>query len=136
MRRGPLKPSRFNTRTTLADGTLLLFNFVSLAIVALEPRRAARAGEILDGALDRGAAPGYRRLAALLARNGFLVGADEDELGPLRAAFVEHRRDSTLLSLTVVPTLSCNFACTYCSQGPTHRGAGLRRGHDRAARGR
>jgi uncharacterized protein len=117
-----LKASRFNITTRLSDGTSLLFNFATLALVALEGRGAQRAGRILDDPVGQSMVPGHRRLARLLASHGFLVPCDDDELGRLEAGFREQKTVSRTLSLTVAPTLACNFDCSYCCEGRVHRG--------------
>ncbi len=117
-----MKPSRFNIRSTLADGGALHLNFWTLALLALDPPAARKAVLILDDPARHAGARGHRRLARLLAKNGFLVADDIDELAPLRAGYRAFQTAADDLSLTILPTLACNFDCTYCYEGRTHRG--------------
>jgi uncharacterized protein len=52
----------------------------------------------------------YERLISA----GCLVPVDEDEVRALRLEREAARRDPGSLSLTVAPTMQCNFRCTYC----------------------
>lgn len=117
-----MKPSRFNLRSALADGAVLHFNFSTLALLALDPATARKADRILGDPGRESAARGQRRLSRLLEKHGFLVPDSCDELAPLDAGFRAHQAEAAGLSLTVLPTLACNFDCTYCYEGRTHRG--------------
>lgn len=50
--------------------------------------------------------------------NRFIVSADTDELEELRD--LNSSRDNHTMHLTLVPTLNCNFKCSYCYQKDTH----------------
>lgn len=113
-----MKASRYNHAAPLKDGTLLLFNAYTVALLAFPRERAdcarsliADPGSPAHG--DRGGA--VRRL---LARHGFLVPDDADELALLRHDYQCRRKDTRSLSLTIAPTLACNLACSYCYEGP------------------
>lgn len=53
-------------------------------------------------------------LAKDLKKGGFLIDKDVDELGLLRHNMLTSRYGSNHLSLTIAPTLDCDFACIYC----------------------
>jgi len=57
------------------------------------------------------------RLTRLLVQNGFLVLDDADETAVLENIHRRSREDEATLSLTILPTLACNFRCTYCYEG-------------------
>lgn len=117
-----MKPSRFNIRSTLADGGALHFSFWTLGLLALDPPAARKVALVLDAPGRHAGARGYRRLARLLEKNGFLVADDVDELASLRAGYRAFQAEADDLSLTILPTLACNFDCTYCYEGREHRG--------------
>ncbi|MBP7706816.1 MAG: radical SAM protein [Candidatus Aminicenantes bacterium] len=119
-----LKSSSFNRFATLSDGRKILFNFLTLRLVALEGVDAARVESVLSNPVlppRRGTV----RLTQLLQHNGFLVDEASNEASQLMRGFHQSREDESLLSLTILPTLSCNFRCTYCYEGepaPEHMG--------------
>lgn len=47
-------------------------------------------------------------------KGGYVVEDDEDELGLIRYAMYKRRFATKSLSLTITPTLDCNFDCVYC----------------------
>lgn len=112
--------SRFIACSRLQDGTGLFYSFFTLSLLALEPRQAERARRILSDPDRWARTPGYRRLATLLARHGFLVPNAGGERARLERDYRAHQTADRTLSLTILPTLACNFACTYCYEGPVH----------------
>lgn len=57
-----------------------------------------------------------------LSELGFLVGAPEDDDRALDAYLADVREDADELRVTVLTTMRCNLACSYCIQGdhPNH----------------
>jgi uncharacterized protein len=107
------KSSRYNYFSVLPGGKELLFNFLTLRLIAFEAKEAAKAHRILaDPVLPP--RRGEARLTQLLLRNGFLVDEGTDETAPLEREFRKSRDEERILSLTVLPTLACNFRCSYC----------------------
>ena len=47
----------------------------------------------------------------------FMVDSDFDELAYIKSVSRSRRYGNTVLSLTILPTLNCNFACSYCFEG-------------------
>lgn len=45
---------------------------------------------------------------------GFLVEDDFDEKQDIKMRILNSRYDTSVLSLTITPTMSCNFRCVYC----------------------
>jgi uncharacterized protein len=116
------KGSRYNIAVPADDDTdVLLFNSATRSLVRVDAETFAPArGLFHDGrrGLARDlAAPVPADLDADLAEaledGGFLVPAELDEVGVLRAAF-ERSRDSRDLAFTIGMTMACNFACPYC----------------------
>jgi uncharacterized protein len=111
-----LKSSRYNATVALSSGTTLLFNFVTLRLVALDVRDAAKADRILaDPVLP--SRKGEARLTDLFVENGFLVPQNVDEAARLEREYRQSMDAEPVLSLTILPTLACNLGCSYCYEG-------------------
>lgn len=103
-----LKPSQFNFSYKRDDDNIV-FNTFTKACVALDDetfsilsRSVVPYTEQDDNTLD------------YLKENGFLVNADFDEVAFLKYYNYKVRFAEDYLSLTIAPTLSCNFDCPYC----------------------
>ena len=113
-----MQPSVFNLRVPLpASDEVFLMNtlsdaqlVVSTDVVALLDRVA---GEDTPGNLT----DEERDAVELLSENGFLVSDRESERRALDGYFDSIKYDTSLLGVTVLTTLQCNFACDYCFQG-------------------
>ncbi len=55
-------------------------------------------------------------LCRQLLDKGFLIPAEVDERDYLRNGHAQARTNNRNLSLTIIPTLACNFRCRYCYQ--------------------
>jgi len=104
-----LCPSRFNACVREDNGTLLVFNSLTSALIQFQGRTADKVAEILEGRRTaRGA------LAEYLSQQGLVVPADRDELD-LAAQLHEIPFESDeSLGLMLLPHENCNFRCTYC----------------------
>lgn len=109
-----IAPSRYNIRVPLKEGRALLYNSLSRATCVLDPADAraldgcgsvglaeARDDEILSGLLD----------------NGFVLPTSVDELKAVEGLYWQSRGHKSSVTLTICPTLFCNFGCDYCFQG-------------------
>jgi len=113
-----MQPSAFNVRVPLATGDVFLMNTLTDAQLVVSPdaarlveqpgetgaNAANRAGEVLDA-------------LATFADHGFLVQDHASEQAVLARRFREFREDASQLRVTILTTLQCNFACSYCYQG-------------------
>jgi len=52
-----------------------------------------------------------------LLLGGYIVKEDYDELFALEKEYRMHRYDRSAMTLTIAPTMACNFGCDYCFQG-------------------
>ena len=50
----------------------------------------------------------------VLYKNGFIVPSDIDEISKLQYFYDSQFYDQSNLTITLLPTLRCNFACPYC----------------------
>lgn len=112
----PLKPSVYNHRAALPDGTVLFFNFFTLNLLALEGLDAERAATLLETTHAHEENPKPDMLLQQLKDKGFLIPADVTEKDYLRNWHAQARMPDRHLGLTVIPTLACNFRCGYCYQ--------------------
>ena len=110
-----MKPSRYNFFFRVDDRAILGYNSLTTALAELSAQEFAAlqafCDEPGDDLLDA-CGPGFRDD---LVKDGFLVLNDCDELeqiGTLHDALKTQRQRS--IGLTIVPTLDCNFRCTYC----------------------
>lgn len=71
-----------------------------------------------DPVAESGRNGGWRKLPdnvlSMLRDNGMLISADMDELQTVLEKYRKKRTATNTLSLTIAPTLDCNFACPYC----------------------
>lgn len=49
-------------------------------------------------------------------KNGYLIEEEIDELKILKFSSNSYKYNNEVLSLTIAPTMACNFRCTYCYQ--------------------
>lgn len=109
-----MKISLYNYSTHLPDGTLLLFNFYTLTLIALDREEAEIAKTLLnepDKDLKKGEPSGLKNL---LMDKGFILEDGLDELALLKVFHRASRFQRKNLGLTIIPTLGCNFSCIYC----------------------
>jgi uncharacterized protein len=111
-----MKPSRYNLFIDLEDGDSLAFNSATGALASLEKEHRPRIEHLLKHP-DRPETDMDREFLEALIGAGFLVGDAIDEIGILQAQANTHRHSKKTLSLTIAPTLACNFECDYCFEG-------------------
>src|ERR1700680_4862400 len=112
-----MQPSIFNVRVPLpAHDQVFLMNTMTDAQLIVSPDVAALLDRYATG--QHGSiADGEREAVDLLEENGFLVEDRASERRSLDEYFTSFRRDTSVLGVTVLTTLQCNFACDYCFQG-------------------
>ena len=113
-----VRPSIFNVRVPLPDGSVFLMNTLTDAQLCVTPDVV----DLLDGVASGRVAPeslGAEARAAVetLAEHGFVTHGRGAERRALEERFEQFREDASDLRVTVLTTLQCNFACGYCVQG-------------------
>lgn len=103
-----MKLSHFNV-VHEHNGSLLIMNARTGGILSLNPEYAQKFKRILEGDVRDA-----DDLVAELVRGGILVNEERDELGEIRLQSRAVRFANTALSLTIAPTMACNFCCPYC----------------------
>lgn len=109
------KPSRYSFCFELgSSGAKLIYNSRTNALV----RVSADVAETVDQVLKGNCSPDRLdpELRSALGDGGFLIAAECDELNELHQEDQITRHRSQRLSLTIAPTLACNFQCPYCYQ--------------------
>jgi uncharacterized protein len=104
-------PSRFNARTTDAEGNTILWNSLSGAITVFGPRQSQSINELLTREGYRGP---LSPLAEYLAQRGFLTPSGRNELEHFRLIFGQQHYRTDRLELILLASEDCNLRCAYC----------------------
>ena len=108
-----MKASRYNLFFESSDGVTLAFNSNSGALAEIEKDQLPRIRNILKHP-DQADPVTDKDLIDGLTAGGYLVGDAIDEVSCLQVDANTYRLSSAALSLTIAPTLACNFCCDYC----------------------
>lgn len=107
-----MKVSRYNHLFAYSAGLRLAFNALTGSVLCVQGK---------DGDLIQGVLEGKRRIGGSaawrdrLGQLGFLVEPDINEVNVLREMFrIAREREDGSAAITILPTLACNFACSYC----------------------
>lgn len=106
----PLKSSRYNVWIEEGCGSIL-FNTLYGSISAMEDGDRSQATALLEGGAPTGK---NRKLWEQLVAQKHLVADETDELAIVRNRKLAGIRDSNTLNVILMPTLNCNFQCSYC----------------------
>jgi len=106
------KPSRYNIVIPLTGGRALAFNTVTSAL-AVWSDIDVQNYERLQREDVNIRSPELRDFVAA----GYLVPRDMDEVADQEERYNNVRFDPARLTMTVAPTMACNFGCDYCFQG-------------------
>ncbi|RLE16382.1 MAG: hypothetical protein DRJ14_08645 [Acidobacteria bacterium] len=105
------KLSRYNHFFQMADTLRVVYNARTGAVVRLLPQHFDPVA--VDDHSER-----WRKLPdsvlEMLRDTGMLISTGTDELKEVLERYEKKRTATNKLSLTIAPTLDCNFACPYC----------------------
>lgn len=104
--------SRYNIFVPLRRGRVLAYNSLSGATAVWEREDVDAFAEIGDTGRC-----GSDTIQSSLLYGGFIVPSRIDELRLVHERYVSQRFDPLQMTLTIAPTLMCNFGCDYCFQG-------------------
>ena len=108
-----MKPSRYNHFVSLKNGTVLAYNCLTGALAEIEEENFPRISRLLKNSATE-ASDLDGELAEGLTEGGYLVADETDEAAELLSESLVRRQQRGILTLTIAPTLACNFACDYC----------------------
>ncbi|NES70719.1 MAG: radical SAM protein, partial [Okeania sp. SIO2D1] len=108
-----MKASRYNIFVPLRHGRTLAYNSLSRALAVWEKGEQDSYEFYRDRTSVSFADPALRDLVY----GGYLVEEDIDELAILEKHYNAHRFNPQVMTVTIAPTLDCNFGCDYCFQG-------------------
>lgn len=113
-----MKASAYNHLTpSFAPGKYLAFNALSGAFLSLDAERLGDYESLFASIGAKGHPPEpVRPFQKTLIENGFAIPDDCDEQAEIDNRYHAGKASSRGLGLTIAPTISCNFACSYCFQ--------------------
>ncbi|HEV2417368.1 MAG TPA: radical SAM protein [Terriglobia bacterium] len=106
-----LVPSRFNVRTLVPDGTMVIYNSYTGAFTGFPPSVVPALESLLHKAGFTGLLQG---LTKYLFERGYLVRRNTNELDRVRLLFGKHQYRNDELELILLTSEECNFRCAYC----------------------
>src|SRR3954453_272274 len=107
------KASHYNHIIPLGDGRELTFNALSRSLEVLDASEAAFLRELSQGAERDSEDPRIERFS----KARYVLRNEVDERSVVRVMYAAQRFPNSRLTLTIMPTAVCNFACDYCFQG-------------------
>jgi uncharacterized protein len=111
------KVSRYDIAVRLRNGAELLFNSRTRSLILLAETEAAAYRALGEAGSFRASEVADPLLLQALTGGGHVIGETVDELEVVRQSYEAAREAPGSLSLTIAPTMACNFACGYCFQG-------------------
>ena len=111
-----MKWSKYNYFFKSPKYGYLLYNALTNVFLRMSAREAAilQCAKINPSSIDEFSE------REMLLKNKIFVESDEDEVALLKVENLLDRFASPTLSLTITPTLACNFKCRYCYENPSH----------------
>lgn len=108
-----IKPSFYNIEVPLRRKQRAIYNSFTRSLAVLE----AEDIELFDAVSHSQEIDPETEFARYMLSQGFLIPESVDETDIISKHYHESRFDSDVATLTICPTLSCNFTCDYCFQG-------------------
>ncbi|WP_426752835.1 radical SAM protein [Myxococcus sp. Y35] len=105
------KPSRFNVQAITDEGWLLLWNTYTGSLNAFRP---AQREPVLELISQKGVSSDGGGITGYLAKRGYLIPKEADELRRVQYAFGQENHRNDILELILLASEDCNFRCTYC----------------------
>lgn len=114
------KPSKYNHFFQGDSGDVLAYNAFSNTFARVSQEKFKTIQAILEEPDNSSilSSDDDRKLKSDLLRTGFLIDTHLDEFEILKTQHSIGRFASRCLSITIAPTLACNFKCTYCFETP------------------
>ena len=116
-----MKPSYYNNYIPVGEGTEILYNTLSGAILVVDEETKKTIENIQKAEIPEAILSNFKQY-------GVIVEDDEDELLKFREIYNAVRYDPQEVTFVLAPTATCNLACDYCIQrvdeslvGKTHQ---------------
>ena len=110
------KYSQFNT--IIDDGDIVIFNSFVNSLAILERAEFDFLNSLINKDIQEENLSEYQNdLINRSIINNFIVYEDTDELKALENVVVSRKENKNSLTITILPTISCNLNCTYCFEG-------------------
>lgn len=121
-----LKESQYNVVTeSFSEGRYIAYNSFTGSYFEMGEDRFAEMDALTAAVAETGCPPKSLTLFQKeLVTSGFFVPPDMDELAEVHARYTDPMPDIKGMSLTIAPTISCNFGCGYCFQSHSKRRMG------------
>lgn len=116
-----MKASKFNFFVKRLDERVTAFNAFSGALGTFSEKAHRLYEKVSTGADVNNLNEQEKVLLAELEKAHFIVPGDLDELKALQVQMNRRRYDSSVLGLTIMPTMACNLNCKYCYEKTTDR---------------
>lgn len=106
-----MKFSQFNVLSEYED-FILIFNTLSTSFIKISKDNWYDINELLNG--NTTDISQYSDYINNLKESGIICDKNKDELLPVKHQFFSRMYDTRYLSLSIAPTMQCNFDCYYC----------------------
>lgn len=111
------KASNYNKILTLNNGKKIAFNSISCALAEVDNEFIDILEKIKTIEYDNLADKDKELINSMLEGN-YIIDNSVDELKMIKYNHLSAKFSSGVLSLTIAPTIDCNFACPYCYETP------------------
>ncbi len=109
-----MKQSPYNRFFEVKGGEVVLaYNSYSGAVAEIDKENCSRVKHLLEYP-EQAESPQDAAFVQCLQEGRFLIPDMVDQLAALRVRARAARLEGAVLTLTIAPTLACNFACDYC----------------------
>ena len=116
-----MKASPYNHFFELLDGRIVLaYNSYSGKVAEIEPENYAAVRDLLND-LGQPRDAQAEEFYQCLCDGGFVIPDGVDQTAALRVSSRAARLQGSTLTMTISPTLACNFACDYCFESRDNR---------------
>ncbi len=110
---GDVVQSHFNTLIPIKNNGMLAYNAVSGKLLRCNHKGI----NVYNNFATLPCNEDDKNTAARLLEDGFLVRKGQDQYADIKNTYEKHRFDPKTMTLSIAPTMSCNFSCDYCYQG-------------------
>ena len=104
-----MKESKYNFIIEGKDGNTLFYNTRMGSLAVVEPQKKQQYDLFIRDEVELDS-----DFLSQLKYCGFLVEDGFDEKLDIKMRLLSSRYDTSVLSLTITPTMACNFRCVYC----------------------